>query len=114
MEAPWETISRRPIACHGERELNNLGAKDDACRYPRSTMTMKSKLHITIALVRYASVAIVALASAFVAIDQRDPIVFFGHGMYDHHVYTFGWPVVAGSHQISEPMITSPVDRMES
>ena len=77
---------------------------------------MEQKSHISLAILRYAAVGLVALCTAYVALDQREPGVVRGHGMYDHYVYTFGWPIVAGSHQVSEPILANPpkgMDRIE-
>ncbi len=68
------------------------------------------------AFFRYSAFVLIVCSTAYVAIDQRDPGVVRGSGMYDHYVYTFGWPIVAGTHQISEPMLANPpqgMDRLE-
>ena len=74
---------------------------------------MKPSFHLTFSLLRYATVAIVAIAAAFVAIDQRGPGAVRGSGMYDDSVYTFGWPFAAGAHQISQPILANPPQGME-
>ena len=69
-----------------------------------------------IAFFRYALFALIVCSTVYVMTDQRAPGVVTGHGMYDHHVYTFGWPIVAGTHLISEPMLANPpqgMDRLE-
>ncbi len=65
------------------------------------------------AFFRYAVFALIAYSLAHVAIDQRGPGAIRGHGIYDEYVYTFGWPIVAASHQISEPILANPPQGIE-
>lgn len=68
---------------------------------------MKPKFQITNSLLRYSTVAIVAVVVAFVAIDERVPDAAHGVGKNGERVYTFGWPFVA-AHRVSHPFANQP------
>lgn len=77
---------------------------------------MTSRLKSELVRIPYTLVVVVALATAFVALDQRETITANSFGdAYDHSVYQFGWPLVAGTHKISAPKLSAGpgLDRTE-
>ena len=73
---------------------------------------MEPKARIFFNILRFVAVGCVAICAAYVTIDQRGGAIR-GHGMYDYYVYSFGWPIVAGTHQIEMPILASPPPGIE-